>query len=273
VEWGGETAIQSTLMDVSSHKETERNLVRAKEAAEEASRTKTEFLGNMSHELRTPLNAIIGFSQLIRDKIMGDLNPHYVDYAGSIHSSGMHLLDVVNDLLDIASIESGNMLLNDDEVDITDIIRSCERMLRTRAQKAELLISVDIPDGPLRVRGDPRRLKQILINLMNNSIKFTRPGGHIVVTAFVNVDGKPELSVRDSGIGISLEDQQVIFDAFTRVDSSFVTEREGTGLGLPLVKALTDLHGGCVELESAVGAGTKISVILPMDRLIHGAGG
>ncbi|MGJ3258153.1 MAG: PAS domain S-box protein [Rhodospirillales bacterium] len=273
VEWEGEPAIQSTLMDVSGHKETERSLVRAKEAAEEASRTKTEFLGNMSHELRTPLNAIIGFSQLIRDKIMGDLNPHYVDYAGSIHSSGMHLLDVVNDLLDIASIESGNMLLNDDEVDITDIIRSCERMLRTRAQKAELLISVDILDGPLRVRGDPRRLKQILINLMNNSIKFTRPGGHIVVTAFVNVDGEPELSVRDSGIGISPEDQQVIFDAFTRVDSSFVTEREGTGLGLPLVKALTDLHGGRVELESAVGAGTKISVILPMDRLIHGPGG
>lgn len=272
VEWGGEPAIQSTLMDVSSRKESERNLLRAKEAAEEANRTKTEFLGNMSHELRTPLNAIIGFSQLIRDKIMGDVNPNYVDYAGSIHSSGMHLLDVVNDLLDIASIESGNMLLNDDEVDITDIIRSCERMLRTRAQKAELLISVDIPDVPLRVRGDPRRLKQILINLMNNSIKFTRPGGHIVVTAFINVDGEPELSVGDSGIGISPEDQRVIFDAFTRVDSSFVTEREGTGLGLPLVKALTDLHGGRVEMESAVGAGTKISVILPVDRLIDDIG-
>ncbi|MBO6519795.1 MAG: PAS domain S-box protein [Rhodospirillales bacterium] len=269
VEWEGSEAIQSTLMDITRRKETERNLLRAKEAAENADRTKTEFLGNMSHELRTPLNAIIGFSQLIRDQIMGELNPHYIDYAGSIHSSGMHLLDVVNDLLDIASIESGNMLLNEDDVDLKDIIRSCERMLRTRAQKAELLISVDVPNEVFKVRGDARRLKQILINLINNSIKFTRPGGHIVVKVFENADGEPELSVKDSGIGISPEDQKVIFDAFTRVDSSFVTEREGTGLGLPLVKALCDLHGGRVELESALGAGTKISVILPKERLIH----
>ncbi len=269
VDWEGSEAIQSTLMDISRRKETERNLLRAKEAAENADRTKTEFLGNMSHELRTPLNAIIGFSQLIRDQIMGDLNPHYVDYAGSIHSSGMHLLDVVNDLLDIASIESGNMLLSEDEVDLKDIVRSCERMLRTRAQKAELLISVDVPEGAFKVRGDARRLKQILINLLNNSIKFTRPGGHIVIKVFENVDGEPELSVKDTGIGISPNDQAVIFDAFTRVDSSFVSEREGTGLGLPLVKALCDLHGGRVELESAVGVGTKISVILPAERLIR----
>lgn len=270
VEWDGGTAIQATLMDITGRKETERNLLRAKEAAEHANRTKTEFLGNMSHELRTPLNAIIGFSQLIRDKIMGDINPNYVDYASSIHASGLHLLDVVNDLLDIASIESGNLTLNEDDVEISDIIRSCERMLRARAQKAELLISVDITEDPYKLRGDARRLKQILINLINNSIKFTRSGGHIVVKAFLNEHGEPVLSVKDSGIGISPEDQKVIFDAFTRVDSSFVTEREGTGLGLPLVNALTELHGGRVELESALGVGTKISVIFPSARLISG---
>ena len=269
VEWDGGMAIQATLMDITGRKATERNLLRAKEAAEHANRTKTEFLGNMSHELRTPLNAIIGFSQLIRDKIMGDINPNYVDYAGSIHASGLHLLDVVNDLLDVASIESGNLTLNEDDVEIADIIRSCERMLRARAQKAELLISVDVEAGPFQLRGDARRLKQILINLINNSIKFSRSGGHIVVKAFLNPDGAPVLSVKDSGIGISPEDQKVIFDAFTRVDSSFVTEREGTGLGLPLVNALTELHGGRVELESAVGVGTKISVILPQERLIR----
>lgn len=269
VEWDGDRAIQATLMDITGRKAAERNLMRAKEAAEHANRTKTEFLGNMSHELRTPLNAIIGFSQLIRDKIMGDINPNYVDYAGSIHASGLHLLDVVNDLLDIASIESGNLTLNEDDIEITDIIRSCERMLRARAQKAELLISVDIEEGSFKIQGDARRLKQILINLINNSIKFTRSGGHIIVKAFINQDGEPVLSVKDSGIGISPEDQKVIFDAFTRGDSPFVAEREGTGLGLPLVNALTELHGGRVELESALGAGTKIAVILPKERLIR----
>jgi len=269
VEWDGGPAIQATLMDISRRKEIESYLVRAKEAAEKADRTKTEFLGNMSHELRTPLNAIIGFSQLIRDKIMGDLNAHYVDYAGSIHASGIHLLEVVNDLLDVASIESGAMVLNEDEVELAVVIRSCERMLRTRAQKAELLISVDVAAPDIAVRGDPRRLKQILINLVNNSIKFTRPGGHIIVRAYVNGDGAPVLEVEDSGIGISKEDQQVIFDAFIRVDSAFVSDREGTGLGLPLVHALTDLHGGHIKLESEVGQGTKIAVILPAERLVR----
>ena len=269
VEWDGAPAIQVTLMDITRRKEIESYLLRAKEAAEKADRTKTEFLGNMSHELRTPLNAIIGFSQLIRDKIMGELNAHYVDYAGSIHASGMHLLEVVNDLLDVASIESGAMVLNEENVELAVVIRSCERMLRTRAQKAELLVSVDVESPEIAVRGDPRRLKQVLINLVNNSIKFTRPGGHIIVRAYVNGDGEPVLEVEDSGIGISKEDQQVIFDAFIRVDSAFVSEREGTGLGLPLVHALTDLHGGHIKLESEIGQGTKIAVILPAERLVR----
>ena len=269
VEWEGQTAIQATLMDITRRREIEQNLIAAKEAAEKADRSKTEFLGNMSHELRTPLNAIIGFSQLIRDKIMGDLNPHYVDYAGSIHASGMHLLEVVNDLLDVASIESGAMVLSEDDVELAVVIRSCERMLRTRAQKAELLISVDIPEKGMSVRGDPRRLKQILINLVNNAIKFTRPGGHIIVRAYHSGTGEPVLEVEDNGIGISEEDQKIIFDAFIRVNSAFVSEREGTGLGLPLVHALTVLHGGRITLESAVGKGTKIAVVLPKERLLR----
>lgn len=268
VDWDGSPAIQATIMDVTRRKQTEHNLLKAKEAAEHADRTKTEFLANMSHELRTPLNAIIGFSQLIRDKIMGDLDAHYVDYAGSIHASGMHLLEVVNDLLDVASIESGAITLNNEEVEIALIIRSCERMLRTRAQKAELLISVNISDPGVTVRGDARRLKQILINLVNNAIKFTRPGGHVVVHAYLSDANEVVLEVEDSGIGISKADQDVIFDAFTRVNSSFVSEREGTGLGLPLVHALTEMHGGRITLDSEPGRGTKIAVILPPERLI-----
>ncbi len=268
VDWDGSPAIQATLMDITQRKEIERNLVKAKDAAEKADRTKTEFLGNMSHELRTPLNAIIGFSQLIREKIMGDLNAHYVDYAGSIHASGVHLLEVVNDLLDVASIESGAMALSDDEVALSAAIRSCERMLRTRAQKAELLISVDTPEPDILVHADARRVKQILINLVNNSIKFTRPGGQVIVRAYLNDGGEPVMEVQDTGIGIPEEDQIVIFDAFTRVNSAFVSEREGTGLGLPLVHALTELHGGRIALESAVGQGTTISVTLPKERLV-----
>lgn len=268
VDWEGSAAIQVTLMDISSRKEIERHLLEAKDAAEHADRTKTEFLANMSHELRTPLNAIIGFSQLIRDKIMGELNAHYVDYANSIHASGMHLLSVVNDLLDVASIESGALSLNEDEVEIGDIIRTCERMLRPRAQKAELLISVVAPEQGLVIRGDARRLKQILINLVNNAIKFTKVGGHIIVRAYCNEQGQPVLEVEDTGIGISEQDQEVIFEAFVRVNSAFVAQREGTGLGLPLVHALTTLHGGEIHLESEFGVGTKIAVILPKERLV-----
>lgn len=268
VDWEGGAAIQVTLLDISGRKEIERHLLDAKDAAEHADRTKTEFLANMSHELRTPLNAIIGFSQLIRDKIMGELNSHYVDYANSIHASGMHLLSVVNDLLDVASIESGALSLNEDEVEIGDVIRSCERMLRPRAQKAELLISVDVPEQGLVLRADARRMKQILINLVNNAIKFTKVGGHVIVRAYCNAVGQPVLEVEDNGIGISEQDQEIIFEAFVRVNSAFVAQREGTGLGLPLVHALTTLHGGEIHLESAFGVGTKIAVILPKERLL-----
>ncbi|MEX2311244.1 MAG: ATP-binding protein [Rhodospirillales bacterium] len=268
VDWEGGTAIQVTLMDISDRKEIESHLLAAKDAAEHADRTKTEFLANMSHELRTPLNAIIGFSQLIRGKIMGELNTHYVDYAGAIHASGVHLLDVVNDLLDIASIESGALSLNEDELEIGDVIRSCERMLRPRAQKAELLISVTVPEQGIFIRGDMRRLKQIMINLINNAIKFTKADGHVIVRAYCNEQGQPVFEVEDTGIGISEQDQKVIFEAFVRVNSAFVAQREGTGLGLPLVHALTALHGGEVRLDSALGVGTKIAVILPKERLI-----
>jgi signal transduction histidine kinase len=180
----------------------------------------------------------------------------------------MHLLSVVNDLLDVASIESGALSLNEDEIEIGDVIRSCERMLRPRAQKAELLISVVVPAQGLVIRGDARRLKQILINLVNNAIKFTKVGGHVIVRAYCNEQGQPVLEVEDTGIGISEQDQKVIFEAFVRVNSAFVAQREGTGLGLPLVHALTTLHGGEIHLESEFGVGTKIAVILPKERLV-----
>lgn len=269
VDWDGEPAFQATMIDISRQKKIESYLVSAKEDAERADRSKTEFLGNMSHELRTPLNAIIGFSQLIKDQIIGTVDPHYVDYASAIHSSGMHLLELVNDLLDVSSIESGALVLNDDDVDLVELAKTCERMLRPRAQKAELLVSVDASSGPLHVRGDDRRLKQIFINLANNSIKFTKPGGHVIMRAYKDEEGHAVIEVEDNGIGISEKDQKTVFDPFIRVDSAFVTEKEGTGLGLPLVHALAELHNGSVKLQSEVGVGTKIAIILPKERTIQ----
>ena len=269
IDWDGEPAFQATLIDISKRKQIESHLIQAKEDAERADRSKTEFLGNMSHELRTPLNAIIGFSQLIKDQIIGSVDPHYVDYAGAIHSSGMHLLELVNDLLDVSSIESGAMILNEEDVDLTDLAKICERMLRQRAQKAELLVSVDAKNEEIKVRGDERRLKQIFINLANNSIKFTKPGGHVIMRTYIDEQNRAVLEVEDTGIGIPEKDLKAVFDPFMRVDSALVSEKEGTGLGLPLVHALTELHGGTINLQSEVGSGTKISVILPHERTLR----
>lgn len=268
VDWIDGPAIQSTLMDITQRKTIEVSLVRAKEAAEHADRAKTDFLGNMSHELRTPLNAIIGFSQLIRDQVMGEVSARYIDYAGAIHSSGMHLLEVVNDLLDVASIESGAMVLSDERLDLGDVARSCERMLRPRAQKAGLLVSMDVPDTPLMMLGDDRRLKQILINLIGNAIKFTERGGRIIVSASCDVNGRIVLSIEDTGIGISEENLKTVFDPFFRVDTAFVSQREGTGLGLPLVRALADMHGAEIGIESSPGVGTKVTLVFPPERTL-----
>ncbi len=271
IDWDGDPAFQATMIDISRQKKVESYLLSAKEDAERADRSKTEFLGNMSHELRTPLNAIIGFSQLIKDQIIGTVDPHYIDYASAIHSSGMHLLELVNDLLDVSSIESGALILNDDDVDLVDLAKTCERMLRPRAQKAELLVSVDTSGGPIHARGDDRRLKQIFINLANNSIKFTKPGGHVIMRAYKDEEGRAVIEVEDNGIGISEKDQKSVFDPFIRVDSAFVAEREGTGLGLPLVHALAELHSGSVKMQSEVGVGTRIAVVLPKERTIQQA--
>ena len=269
VEWDEAPAVQTTIMDITQRKKIEGSLINAKDRAEHADRAKTEFLGNMSHELRTPLNAVIGFSQLIREQVMGDVSPQYVDYAASIHTSGQHLLELVNDLLDVASIESGSMVLHEEPVDLSEIARTCERMLRGHALRASLLISIERPDTPVMVIADARRLKQVFINLVGNSIKFTEQGGSVIIRVEALDDGRARMSVVDNGIGIQKEHQKSVFDAFFRVDSSFVSKREGTGLGLPLVRALADLHQAEIGLESDIGVGTTISLTFPEARVCH----
>lgn len=268
IDWDGKPAIQATILDVTERKNVEMHLMYAKETAERADRAKTEFLGNMSHEFRTPLNAIIGFSQMIKDQMMGEALPQYVDYAGAINSSGIHLLDVVNDLLDVASIESGTLTISEDIVDLVDACKSCERMLRHRAQKSQIIVSLHVPDAPIPFRGDLRRLKQILINLVGNAIKFTDPDGRVTVMASVDEEGCTRLRVSDTGIGISKEHLSNVFNPFYRVDTHYVSQREGTGLGLPLVKALADLHGATIKINSELNVGTQIELVFPPDRTI-----
>ena len=180
----------------------------------------------------------------------------------------MHLLELVNDLLDVSSIESIALILNDDDVDLVELAKTCERMLRPRAQKAELLASVDTSGGPLHIRGDDRRLKQILINFANNSIKFTKAGGHVIMRAYQDQEGRAVIEVEDDDIDISTEDQKTIFNTFIRDDSAFVNEKEGTGLGLPLIHALAEWLNANVKLDSEAGVGTKIAVILPKERIL-----
>lgn len=272
IDWDGKPAIQSTIIDVTERKNVETHLMYAKETAERADRAKTEFLGNMSHEFRTPLNAIIGFSQMIKDQMMGEASSQYIEYAGAINSSGIHLLDVVNDLLDVASIESGSMTISEDVVDLVDICNACVRMLRHRAQKNQIIVSLQVPKSSIQMRGDMRRLKQILINLTGNAIKFTDKEGRVTVSASLNSDNCPVLSVSDTGIGIPPDHLKHVFNPFYRVDKHYVSQREGTGLGLPLVKTLVELHGGDIKINSEPGLGTRVDVIFPSDRLVVSEG-
>jgi len=272
IDWDGRPAIQATIIDVTERKNVESHLMYAKETAERADRAKTEFLGNMSHEFRTPLNAIIGFSQMIKDQMMGEAPSQYIEYAGAINSSGVHLLDVVNDLLDLASIESGSLTISEDVVDLVDVCHACVSMLRHRAQKNQIVVSLQVPNAPIQMRGDLRRLKQILINLLGNAIKFTDKGGQVTVSASVSSDNFPILSVSDTGIGIPTEHLKHVFNPFYRVDKHHVSQREGTGLGLPLVKTLAELHGGDIKINSESSVGTRVDIIFPSDRYVASEG-
>ncbi len=270
VEWRGREAIQSTIIDITKRKDTEVSLRRAKEEAERASRAKTEFLANMSHELRTPLNAIIGFSQLIRDAMVGPLLDRYTEYAGSINSSGEHLLELINDLLDVAAIEAGEIRLSEEFVDLGEAIESCARMLRGRAHRAGLTFAVEVPDDAPCVRGDGRRIKQILINVMGNAVKFTPAGGNVSVRLTSGPAGGAMVEIADTGIGIAASEMTRVFDPFARVDHIYVSRVEGTGLGLPLVKSLANLMEIGIDLQSTPNVGTTMRLMFPESRIIGG---
>ena len=255
--------------DITEVKDTERQLRSAMEHAELANRAKSDFLAHMSHELRTPLNAIMGFSEAITHHEMLKLDlPRAVEYANHIHDSGTHLLDLINDVLDIAKIEAGKLILDESWIDISRLVESCISMMRTESHRKGIKISATLaPDLP-PLRGDERALKQVLLNLTSNAVKFTNSGGHIDISASQRSDtGDLVLMVRDDGIGIADSDMEKILLPFGQVSGSLTRADRGTGLGLPLAKSLIELHGAELHLKSALNRGTEVSLTFPAERL------
>jgi len=254
-------------------KEREAALLLAKEQAEIANRAKSEFLANMSHELRTPLSAIIGFAEILLDERLRPDDPAQAeDYVKDIHGSGQHLLNLINDILDLSKIEAGNARLHETEIDLQSVVAGCQRLMAPRAMSGELVMTAKLPASPLPpLYADPRMLKQILTNLLSNAVKFTPPGGRIEISAWLDRKGAYLLEVTDSGIGMAAEDIPRALARFEQIEGQHSRRFEGTGLGLPLVKALVELHGGSLWLESEVGIGTKARIRFPESRTLQSA--
>ena len=249
--------------------ETVRELENARRTAEESSRVKSQFMANMSHELRTPLNAIIGFSEVIRDAHVGPVDVRYQGYAQDIHSSGHHLLDLINDVLDLSKIEAGRLTLHEEPVDLAKLAGDCQRLLAERFRTAQLAFAIELPPHVPCVRGDELRLKQILLNLLSNAAKFTPAGGRVVLAVEATPEGAIRLSVSDTGVGMRPEEIPLALQPFRQVDSSLNRRYDGAGLGLPLARTLAELHGGRLAIESAPGEGTKVSITLPARRVVR----
>jgi signal transduction histidine kinase len=229
---------------------------------EAASRHKSEFLANMSHELRTPLNAIIGFSEVLTERMFGELNERQEEYLKDIYASGQHLLSLINDILDLSKIEAGRTELELTDFDLPQAISNALTLVRGRAERRSIALHHAVDTRLGHVRADERKIKQVLLNLLSNALKFTFEGGRVEVRAGV-VDGMAEVSVTDTGVGIAPEDQEAVFEEFRQVGTAD-KKVEGTGLGLTLSRKFIELHGGKIWVKSQVGMGSTFTFTLPL---------
>jgi len=229
---------------------------------EVASQHKSEFLANMSHELRTPLNAIIGFSEILSEKMFGELNEKQEEYSKDIHASGQHLLSLINDILDLSKIEAGRMELELTEFDLPNAIENALMLVRERAGRRSIALHTNIDTQLGQIQADERKVRQVVLKLLSNAIKFTPEGGRIEVAA-VPKDGSVEISVSDTGVGIAPEDQEAVFEEFRQVGTA-EKKAEGTGLGLTLCRKFIELHGGRIWVKSEVGLGSTFTFTIPV---------
>jgi signal transduction histidine kinase len=232
------------------------------EQLEAANRHKSEFLANVSHELRTPLNAIIGFSEALRERMFGELNPKQAEYIDDIHGSGRHLLSLINDILNLAKIEAGHMELDLTQFGLREALENALNLVRERAARHGIALRVDVDPALGEWVADERKFKQIMLNLLSNAVKFTPAGGSVTVTAG-GVDGGVEIAITDTGIGIAADHIHLLFEEFRQVGTDRVRRSEGTGLGLSLTKKFVELHGGTIDVRSELGKGSTFTVTLP----------
>ncbi len=257
------------VVDITARKEAEAQLTDAKLRAERATRAKSSFLASMSHELRTPLNAILGFSELMATTALAPKLEHKAaEYAADIHNAGSHLLQLINDLLDLSKAEAGKMELSESEVQIDGIVERVVHLVVGHARAGGVSITSTVPPAMPLVRADERKLMQMLLNLVANAVKFTPAGGKVTLSAGISAEGDLRMTVADTGVGIAAKDLPRVLIPFAQVDNDITRATNGTGLGLPIAKQFAELHGGSLTLESVQGQGTIVSVHLPGERLI-----
>jgi two-component system cell cycle sensor histidine kinase PleC len=250
------------MQDITDRTLHEKALRAAKESAESAYASKTRFLANMSHELRTPLNAIIGFSEMVQRQLLGPIgNARYLDYVGSIRDSGEHLLDLINDILDMSKIEVGKYELHAEELNVGKIIRLAVHMVEGRAHEGQVKLLTEGIEDDIQISADRRALMQILLNILSNAVKFTLPGGTVEIRCYRELGGVA-IVISDTGIGIPKEKINMVTQPFEQVDSELTRRYEGSGLGLAITRDLIELHGGTLDLDSEIGVGTVVTVLL-----------